>query len=157
MFVGAGQRRSGKGEGTLSVVGLGSCVVIVLYDETSKVGALAHVLLPEPRYSTTPDRKMKFASTAVPLLIEELVTAGARRDRLKARLIGGSSMFADLLPDDRPIIGQHNVLAARAALAADGIPVVGEEVGGDYGRSIHFKLQDGSVRVTSYGRADVCV
>lgn len=157
MFVGAGQHRAGKGEGTLSVVGLGSCVVIVLYDETSKVGALAHVLLPEPCYSTTPDRKMKFASTAVPLLIEELVTAGARRDRLRARLIGGSSMFADLLPDDRSNIGQQNVTVARAALAADGIPVVGEEVGGDYGRSIHFKLHDGSVRVTSYGRADVCV
>lgn len=156
-FVAAGQHRVGKGEGTLTVLGLGSCVVIVLYDGRSKIGGLAHAMLPDPSYSRTPERVMKFASTAVPQLVEDLVAAGASRDRITARLVGGSSMFEELRPPNQPNIGDRNVTAARAALVEGGIPLVGEEVGGDYGRSIHFSLEDGSLRVAAQGRPDTRV
>ena len=32
--------------GTITTIGLGSCVAIVLYDAAARVGGLAHVLLP---------------------------------------------------------------------------------------------------------------
>lgn len=139
----------------LRVQGLGSCVAIILYDEEARIGGLAHVLLPDPSFSTRPERQMRFATTAVPELIKELEAAGARQNRLIARLVGGASMFGDLLPAGRPNMGERNVRAARSALEDVGIPILGEDVGGDYGRTVKFDLSDGCVRVSTPGREDV--
>jgi chemotaxis protein CheD len=151
----AGERRVGRERGTLSVLGLGSCVVVVLYDATTRVGGLAHVLLPDPSYAPGPERTWRYATTAIPQLVEEVVAAGAELWRLTARLVGGASMFGDLLPAEQPNIGERNVAAARAALTGHGIPIVGEAVGGDFGRSLQFSLGDGRVRVMAYGREHV--
>ena len=61
-------------------------------------------------------------------------------------------MFQDMLPQDRPNIGQRNVAAARSALARVGIPIIAEEVGGEFGRSIDFDLANGRIRVSSQGK-----
>jgi chemotaxis protein CheD len=145
----------GKREGILSVLGLGSCVAVMLYDERARVGGLAHVLLPDPSYSASPEKHWRFATTAVPALVEEMEEAGADRRRVKARLVGGACMFQDLMPSDGPHIGARNLAAAREALARGGIAVIGEEVGGDFGRSIDFYLNSGRVRVTSHVKGDI--
>ena len=41
-------------EDVLLTVGLGSCVAIMLYDPTAKVGGLAHILLPSPALGKPP-------------------------------------------------------------------------------------------------------
>ncbi|NIR46116.1 MAG: chemotaxis protein CheD [Gemmatimonadetes bacterium] len=154
-FVAAGERRVGRSEGTFSVLGLGSCVVIALYDGSSQVGGMAHVLLPDPSYNESPARLWRYATSAIPALIEETIAAGARRGRLSARLVGGACMFRDLLPRDQPNIGERNVAAARLTLAQAGIRVIGEDVGGEFGRSVFFRLSDGRVRVQAHGREHV--
>lgn len=154
-FVGAGERRVGKGEGMLTVLGVGSCVIVVIYDYSSRVGGLAHILLPDPSYNEVAARRWRYASTAIPALIDEVISAGATRGELEARLVGGASMFRELLPKEEPNIGERNVATARAVLRASGIPVVGEDVGGDYGRSVFFRLSDGRLRVASHGREHV--
>jgi chemotaxis protein CheD len=146
-----GDRRVGQGKGTLSITGLGSCVAIVLYDEASHVGGLAHVLLPDPSFSNR-DRRWLFVTEAVPALLDELEEAGAERSRLTARLVGGAAMFQDLLPQDRPNFGRRNVSAARKILARIGIPIVAEDVGGEFGRSIDFDLSDGRIQISSQGK-----
>lgn len=154
-IVRAGDHKVGRAEGTLMVRGLGSCVAVILYDERERVGGLAHILLPDPSFSTNSERRMRFATTAVPALVSEMETAGACRDRITARLVGGASMFRDLLPKDRPNMGERNVVATRSVLAEVGIPVLGEDVGGDYGRTVQFELAGGQVRVRSPRREDV--
>ncbi len=154
IFVPMGDRRVLKDEGTLSISGLGSCVAIVLYDAVCRVGGLAHVLLPEPSYSKR-ERLWLFATTAIPALVKEMEEAGADSSHLTARLVGGASMFQDLLPPDRPNIGQRNIAAARATLAEANIPVIAEEVGGDVGRSLEFDLGNGAIRIRSQGRSGV--
>ncbi len=154
-FVLAGQSCVGKREGVLSVLGLGSCVAVVLYDENARVGGLAHVLLPDPAFSSNSHKCWRFATTAIPQLVEDLVAAGASRERIEARIVGGACMFQDLMPNNGPHIGERNIVAARTALSQDGITIVAEEVGGDFGRSIDFRLADGRVRVSSHGREDV--
>jgi chemotaxis protein CheD len=146
-----GDRRVGQGRGTLSITGLGSCVAIVLYDETSHVGGLAHVLLPDPSFSKR-ERCWLFVTEAVPALLDELEEAGAERGRLTARLVGGAAMFQDLAPQEMPNIGQRNISAARKVLARVGIPIVAEDVGGGSGRSIDFDLSNGRIRVSSQGK-----
>ena len=134
---------------TLVTLGLGSCVAIALFDPVARVGGLAHVLLPEPSLSRDASNPAKFATTAVPLLIARMLESGARRARLEARLVGGASMFGTLLTSTSFNMGERNVIAARAALQAAGIPIRGEEVGGERGRSVRFHVGDGRVVVSS--------
>lgn len=139
---------AGAGE-VLVTVGLGSCVAILLHDPVARVGGLAHVLLPSPRVEQDPLNPAKYASTAVPALVEEMVRAGAERARLRARLVGGASMFGSLLAQGRLHTGERNILAARDALRDAEIPLDGEEVGKEHGRSVYFHPDGGRVRVTS--------
>lgn len=132
----------------LATVGLGSCVAIILHDAGAGVGAMAHVLLPSRTLARRDDNPAKSPETAVPLLLEEMRRLGARGS-VEARLVGGASMFAGLLPSGGLNVGERNIEASRAALQLAGIPVVGEDVGGDYGRSVYFHLVDGRVEVRS--------
>lgn len=144
----AGERRIGRGKRVLSVLGLGSCVVVILYDKTTRVGGLAHVLLPDPSAAQSRQQPWRFATTAIPALLAELEAAGADRRRITARLVGGARMLPEAMPADRIYIGERNVDAARSVLARQGVEIIAEDVGGDSGRSLRFHLDDGRVRVT---------
>lgn len=133
----------------LVTLGLGSCVAAVLYDATARVGGLAHVLLPEPSLARDTSNPAKFASTAIPLLIARMVAQGATARRLDARLVGGASMFAALMSTSALNMGERNLHAVRAALQAARVPVRGEAVGGEKGRSVRFHVGDGRTVVTS--------
>ena len=54
-------------------------------------------------------------------------------------------------------MGERNVMACRNALKAVGIPVIGQDVGGDFGRSVFFSVADGVMRVRSVKRGDLIV
>lgn len=132
----------------LATVGLGSCVAIILHEARSGVGALAHVLLPSRALTRDVDKPAKVPETAVPLLVSEMRKLGAGPD-IRARLVGGASMFAALIPSGGLNVGERNIEAARQALALARIPIDAEDTGGDYGRSVYFHLQDGRVEVRS--------
>jgi chemotaxis protein CheD len=137
-----------NGDTVIATVGLGSCVAIALYDPATRVGALAHVLLPSESMSRDKSNRAKFPAAAVPMLLAAMKGLGAQ-GAVSARLVGGASMFASLLPTGGANIGERNVAASRAALAAAGVPLLAEDVGGDYGRSVYFHLADGRVEVHS--------
>lgn len=154
-YVKVAQHAVGGAGCVLVTLGLGSCVAILLHDPEARVGGLAHVLLPEPGLSRDQGNPSKFASTAVPLLREEMAALGARARRLQARLVGGAAMFQTLMVPGGLNMGERNVRAARAALQAAGIPLLGEAVGGDFGRSVRFHVGPGRMVVSSVGRSDV--
>ena len=136
-------------EGTLVTIGLGSCVAVVLHDATAKVGGLAHVLLPSESMSRDRSNPAKFPKTAIPLLIREMEGLGARLDRIRARIVGGASMFANLLSAGGVNIGERNVTAVRLTLAALKVPIVADDTGSDYGRSVYLFVREGRVEVRS--------
>jgi chemotaxis protein CheD len=133
----------------LTTVGLGSCVAIVLYDTVARIGGMAHVLLPSPALSREPQNPAKFPQTAVPKLLETMIEHGADRRRITARLAGGASMFANLTPPGAIQMGERNVVACRQVLGEHGIPLAGEAVGGDYGRTVRVYLDSGRMDVSS--------
>jgi chemotaxis protein CheD len=137
------------GSTLLITVGLGSCVAIALYDSQAHVGGLAHVLLPSTGMSQDRSNRAKFPSTAVPLLCDRMQALGARTGRMRAKIVGGASMFTSLLSATGLQIGERNVVATRAALEHAGIPIIAQEVGGDYGRSVYFHVDDGRLVVKS--------
>lgn len=134
-----------RAPGRLVSVGLGSCVVIAIHDAAAQVGALAHVLLPLAPDGAAGGHPARYANTAVPLLVRTLGMHGANGP-YTARLVGGAAIFADVLTTHGRI-GDRNVAAARAALAAARIPVVAEEVGGTVGRSVSFDVGTGAMAV----------
>ncbi len=139
----------GTREDVLVTVGLGSCVAIVLHDPEARIGGLAHVLLPSPALTRADGNPAKAAQTAVPALVEQMAAQGASPRRLRARLVGGASMFASLASPGTIQMGERNVVASRQALGVHGIPLVGEDIGADYGRTVRFQVADGIVHVFS--------
>ena len=138
-----------RDEQTLITIGLGSCVAIVLYDSRARIGGLAHTLLPDESMARDRSNPAKFAASAVTVLLAEMARLGADARRVRAKLVGGASMFASLLPSGGINIGERNVAAARQALERSGIQIVAEDVGSDHGRSVYFHLDDGRVEVRS--------
>jgi chemotaxis protein CheD len=138
-----------NGDTLLVTVGLGSCVAIALHDPQAQVGGLAHVLLPSTGMSQDRSNRAKFPSSAVPLLCERMQALGARTGRIRAKIVGGASMFTSLLSATGLQIGERNVVATRGALEQAGIPLVAQDVGGDYGRSVYFSVRDGRLVVKS--------
>ena len=133
----------------LVTYGLGSCVAIVLYDATVLVGGMAHILLPTPSLAKPGASPQRFPETAIPHVLEEMAAIGANRRRVTARLVGGAAMFGKLVPAGSIQMGERNLVAARSTLNNHNIPVVGEAVGGDFGRSVHFHVDTGVVSVSS--------
>jgi chemotaxis protein CheD len=141
--------RTGVADDVLITVGLGSCVAILLHDAEARVGGLAHVLLPSRALSRSDSNPAKFPQSAVPRLLELMTAEGARPERITGRLAGGASMFAALAPPGTIHMGERNLVAARQALSSNGVPLVGEAVGGEFGRTVRFRVADGRVEVTT--------
>ncbi len=155
-----------KGPENLTTSAVGSCLVIMIYDTKFKIGALAHTMLTDRRVShlkrdaldaTSSSartreggnerrheiRDMKYVDAAIDEMIKKMVTQGANKENLEAKLVGGANMFPALKSD----IGKENVLAAKKKLKEEGIRLVGESVGGSQGRSVEFSVASGIVTV----------
>ena len=139
----------------LMTVGLGSCIAIIVNDPVARVGGMAHILLPDPSATLGAVNPYKFASSAVPQLVDDVCAAGAVSRRLDARLVGGASMFAAIMTALSMNIGERNLVAAREALELARIPIAGEDVGGDWGRTVWFDIATGKTRISSVYRPDV--
>jgi chemotaxis protein CheD len=150
--VGIAQWRVAKAPYRLVTLGLGSCVGVAVYDATSRVGGLAHVMLPDSRQFPPGQNPAKFADTALPALVEEMVRQGAARARLVAKLAGGAQMF-NFDQHSSPIlnIGQRNVAAVKEALKKLGITVAGEDTGGSVGRTMILDAASGVVYIRIIG------
>jgi chemotaxis protein CheD len=136
-------------EGIIATIGLGSCVAIVLYDPVAHIGGLAHILLPDVSMSRDRSNPAKFPATVVPILVGEMQSLGAIDSRLRAKIVGGASMFANLIPNGAMNIGERNVLAVRDVLGHANIPIVAADTGSDHGRSVYLSIDDGRVEVRS--------
>ncbi len=139
----------GRKPDVLLTVGLGSCIAIMLHDPVAAVGGLAHVLLPSPALTRADANPAKFPQSAVPRLLELMAKEGGSPRRITARLAGGASMFAALAPPGTIQMGERNVVASRQVLSGLGIPLVGQAVGGDFGRTVRLFVDSGRVEISS--------
>lgn len=124
---------------------LGSCVGTCLYDARLRIAGLSHVLLPDSSIGKGVDNPMKYADTALKALIADMERAGASRLRLTAKIAGGAKMFATAGTS----VGERNVAAVKEELERLGIRILAEDTGSNYGRTLEFSPEDGSVLVKS--------
>ncbi|MDD3146899.1 MAG: chemotaxis protein CheD [Candidatus Riflebacteria bacterium] len=149
--VGMGEMKIARSPEQLVVYGIGSCVIVSLYDPKSKAGGLAHVMLPD---SAGLDRNainpVKFADTAVQVLYDALTASGAFKSSLIAKIVGGSEMFPPT-EDFENNIGRDNTEAVKKALKKAGLTLTAENTGGRRGRSIEFDLESGTIKISILG------
>ncbi|MHA2089238.1 MAG: chemotaxis protein CheD [Candidatus Kariarchaeaceae archaeon] len=132
----------GRAPDTLEALALGSCVAIFIYDEITKVGGCAHVLLPESKQFSEYNKPGKYADTAIPEMIKLLKQKGAKSERFRAKLVGGARMFELTGKNKLTLdVGYRNIEAIKKHLREISIPVVAEDTGADYGRTVEFDLE----------------
>lgn len=118
----------------MMTIGLGSCIGLTLYDDTVKVGAMVHIMLPDSAGRT--NRPGKYADTAIVLLLKELAALGCKNRSLVAKMAGGACMFEYFGANLN--IGERNAEKVRAVLKENNIKLAAEDVGGKVGRSVTF-------------------
>ena len=104
----------------VTTLGLGSCVGIAIRDPVTKIGGLAHIMLPDSSQVRQNSNKAKFADTGIDELIKVMTAAGASRGRLTAKIAGGAQMFAFSGNSDMLRVGERNVEAVKRKLNAVG-------------------------------------
>ncbi|MCR2042746.1 chemotaxis protein CheD [Anaerosalibacter massiliensis] len=149
--VGMADLKAIESPGILTTLGLGSCVGITLFDKKSNIAGLAHIMLPSSKEIKNNSNKAKFADTGIELLVEKMLLIGANKNFLVAKIAGGAQMFSFNSKSNILKIGERNVIATKEKLKELKIPVVSEDTGGNYGRTIELNAEDGSLLVKTIG------
>lgn len=144
-----------KSPKALKTIALGSCVGVILYDSFNKVGGLAHIMLPDSTLIANNENKAKFVDTGIETMINLLVSKyNVNKRRLKAKIAGGAQMFNFNTQNEALKIGDRNIEATRHNLAMHRIPIVSEDVGKNYGRTITFYPDTFELAIKSHGRPE---
>ncbi|HEY0826975.1 MAG TPA: chemotaxis protein CheD [Bacilli bacterium] len=145
--------------GILKTVGLGSCVGLTLYDNESKIAGMVHVMLPSSEIAREGDINLaKYADTSIPELIRRMALSGASTTRIVAKMAGGAQMFSFSGSNDSSMrIGPRNVESCKEMLKKFSIPLLAEDTGGNYGRTIEFYCSTGMllIRTAQHGNKEV--
>lgn len=141
--------------GLLVTGGLGSCVGVALYDPVRKIAGLTHIFMHDSTlYNLTSENLLKYADTALPLMLDKMLREGALREELVAKIAGGSQFF-DYNRIGREFdfsVGGKNILAVKKALKTLGVPLKGEDVGGNISRTMKLYVDSGKVEVISLSK-----
>lgn len=146
-----------KSPNGITTLGLGSCVGIALRDPNTKIGGLAHIMLPDSKAIRNNTNIPKFADTGIEELVKQVVAAGAGRGKLVAKIAGGAQMFAFQNKSDLVRVGERNVEAVKKKLQELKIPILAEDTGKNYGRTVIFYPETGDFIIRSVGREETVI
>lgn len=153
--VGISDLNTAKSPDVLVTYALGSCVGICLYDPALKIAGLSHIMLPSSvQMAAQKAQALKFADTAIEILLHRMESLGAHSFRIKAKIAGGAQMFSGVNNSSLANIGERNVLAVKKELIRLRIPIVAEDTGKNYGRTLYFNSDDGTMRIKSVNRGE---
>lgn len=138
-----GEHYVSSSEDEILVTLLGSCVSACIRDPVAAIGGMNHFLLPSDAAGSahSASDKMRYGCFAMERLINDVLSAGGKRERLEAKVFGG----ANVIKASRQI-GDANVEFVREYLANERIPIVAADLGGDCARRIRFQVVSGVVQ-----------
>lgn len=149
--VGMADLNTAYSPGVLTTLGLGSCVGICLYDNSTKIAGMAHIMLPSSAQIKNNSNVAKFADTGIVKLLEDMIHIGAKKNKITSKIAGGAQMFNFNDSSDIMRIGVRNVAATKDILKALNIPIVAEDTGGNYGRTIELYSDSGILLIKTIG------
>ena len=151
--VGMADLKTAKAPDTLTTLGLGSCIGIALWDPTTKIGGLAHIMLPDSTKIRNNSNIAKFADTGIVELVRQMEALGVPRRRMVAKIAGGAKMFEVSGTTSVGNIGEKNAIASKKTLQELGIPVLAEDTGLNYGRTVELDCSNGDYIIKAVGKS----
>ena len=124
LSVGIGEYKIGK-RALLEAMGLGSCIGVVLFDKTTGISGIAHILLP----GASQNGETKYAETAIEKMLEDIIKQGAKRSRIVSKFAGGAQVFKHMNLEILKI-GNRNAISVEETLIKKKIPILAKDVGG---------------------------
>lgn len=149
--VGMADMNCTKSPGVLTTLGLGSCVGVCLYDISNKVSGMVHIMLPSSMQIKNNNNVAKFADTGIVKLLGDMQKLGANKHRIVSKIAGGAQMFNFNDGSDIMRIGSRNVIATKEVLQSLNIPIIAEDTGGSYGRTIELYSDTGILLIKTIG------
>lgn len=125
---------------------LGSCVAACVRDSASGIGGMNHFMLPDEADPLACDAAaaMRYGANAMKVLLDELFKAGARRERLEAKVFGGGAVLANMTLLN---IGERNADFVLHFLQTERIRIAAQDLRGRLPRRINFFPLTGRVTV----------
>ena len=150
--VGMADLKIAKNPDILTTLGLGSCIGIAVWDPMTKIGGLAHIMLPDSTKIRNNSNIAKFADTGIDELIRLMLQAGANKNKLVAKSAGGARMFEVSGATTVGNIGEKNAIASKEKLKQLGIPLLAEDTGLNYGRTVELDCSNGNYLIKAVGK-----
>lgn len=123
---------------------LGSCVVVVLFNENNKIGGMAHIMLPGKASEKRNADSGKYAENSIDMLLGKLAAKGVRKDNLKAVVVGGGNV----LKRANDTIGTDNLESVNQLLEENKIETVAFSVKGTERKTVRFDIEAGVIYYT---------
>lgn len=125
---------------------LGSCVALILTDPRRTVGAMCHIVHASaaPAHARHDTRHADAALAAMHAMLRARAIEPTLCD---AYVYGGGNMFPELYPRDT--IGERNVRRVLDTIAATGVKLVHEDVGGTAYRRLRWTVGPDAPIVTA--------
>ena len=152
--VGMADLKIAKAPDSLTTLGLGSCIGLTLYDPVAKIGGLVHYMLPDSTKLKNNTNIAKFGDTGIKELHRLMIQAGANPRRLVAKIAGGAKMFEVSGLSSVGNVGDRNAEQAKIELRELRIPLVAEDTGLNYGRTVVLDCSTGDYLIKSVGKPE---
>ncbi len=139
----------------LTTLGLGSCIGACIYDPVTKIIGMCHYMLPDSTLIRNNQNIAKFGDTGIAETVARMEKMGALRSRMVAKIAGGAQMFAvsaGAAASATMKVGEKNAEAAKINLKKLGIRLLAEDTGLNYGRTIEFYSEDGTLLIKAVGK-----
>ncbi|HII81525.1 MAG TPA: chemotaxis protein CheD [Methanosarcina sp.] len=150
VMVGIGDCAIARSPVKIKTSGLGSCLGITIYDRQEKIGGLLHTMLPNIKDTRIKDNPAKFTDAGIAYLVDEIIKRGGFREKLEAKIVGGAGMFEN----SHLSIGERNIKSARETMRKLGVPIIAEDTGKNYGRTVIFDTFTGDLLIKTVLKGD---
>jgi chemotaxis protein CheD len=135
---------SSSADAHLVAYGLGSCIALAVWDPRTRVGGLAHFMLPAgPANGSSP---VKFIDSGLDLFLQAIEARGAMLSRCSVKAAGAAAM---LTVGGGLAIGKRNSEALESALRDRGLNLTASALGGNAGRTVQLEVADGRFLIKS--------
>ncbi len=151
--VGMADLQIAKAPDSLITLGLGSCIGLTLYDPVLKIGGMVHYMLPDSTKLKNNQNIAKFGDTGIRELYRLMLAEGASPRRMVAKIAGGAKMFEVSGLSEMGHVGERNAEEAKLMLKELRIPLIAEDTGLNYGRTVELMCENGDFHIKAVGKS----
>lgn len=139
--VNTGEVKFSNGKTQLISSAIGSCVAVALYIPSTRMGGLAHIMLPGQAPLGESISIYRYAENAINFMRRRLAPSQFHTANLKVCVVGGGNV----LKRENDTICNANIKSVTSTLRDHGFNIVASNLGGTVRRRVRFDVKNGIV------------